>query len=47
MMRNITYFLFLIPGLLTLHACSTQQPEETLRLLDVQGENVEQNEVFV
>src|SRR5690554_2979082 len=47
MMRNIAYFLLLLSGLLLSQGCSTPQPEETLRLLDVQGENVAQNEVFV
>ena len=47
MMRNTPYFSLLLSGLLLSQGCSTPQPEETLRLLDVQGENVAQNEVFV
>ncbi len=47
MMRNDNYIFLLISGLVFLHGCSTQQPEQTLRLLDVQGEKTAQSDVFV
>ncbi|MGB3610438.1 MAG: tetratricopeptide repeat protein [Cellvibrio sp.] len=47
MMPRKYYLFLLISGFAALHGCTTQQPEETLRLLDIQGEKNAQNEVFV